>query len=85
MIPRCDCCGDFVLPHEERFTDVNACGASDGPGFYLHGLCCEAASALSVRSRVEVYTAQREENDRLDRHIYRALASELIVDRGAWS
>ena len=85
MIPRCDACGDFIAEGEEHWTDATVCGGSDGPGFYLHGLCCEVTTELPARGRVAVYTAQREENERLDRHIYRALASELIVDRGAYS
>jgi len=56
----CDFC---VKPAgTEPMTDSEACGGSDGPGFFLceRVRCCTKREALPLDARIAAYTAGRE-------------------------
>lgn len=60
--PACDACGKPCTG--EHFTDGEACGSSDGPGFYLcERKRCEAKRPEGLEERKAFYAAQREKNE----------------------
>lgn len=59
----CDGCGRPV--GTDYLTDEEACGSTDGPGFYLceRQRCVSKREALDVNSRRVHYTAMRARNE----------------------
>lgn len=57
--PLCDACNKPVGTN--YYTDEQACGNSDGPGFYLceRALCKMIRDGLDVEGRRELYTMRR--------------------------
>jgi hypothetical protein len=67
--PLCDACGKPI--GGDYFTDDQACGTGDGPGFLLCGDdVCVLTRPKGLRARRKFYARQRERNE--DRHSYTA-------------
>jgi hypothetical protein len=65
----CDACGEPI--GGEHFTDEQACGTGDGPGFFLCGdEDCVARRPKGIRARRQFYAHQRAHNN--EQHSYTA-------------